>query len=210
MKKLRLIDNLNQEEEEEKRTETFMPWISFEKFLKTRTILISGVIDKKMVDSVLKQLLILEADSNDPILTIVNSPGGDADAGFAIFDFIRFIKPRVYTLCAGLAASAGSLIMLAANKGDRLSLPNSRLLIHQPLGGVGGTAIDIQIQAEEFKKLKYKINKIISEETGQPFEKVEKDTDRDFWMSAQEAIDYGLIDKIIYSRQELESIMAHS
>jgi ATP-dependent Clp protease protease subunit len=175
----------------------------FLRLLKTRTILISGPIDKAVADKVMRQLLILDQESEEPILVVVNSPGGDADAGLAIFDMLRFVKSPVRTLAAGLAASAAALIMLAADKGHRYSLPNARFLIHQPIGGVGGTAIDIAIQAEAVMRLKKRLNELISTETGQPLDKVEEDTDRDYWMNADEAREYGIIQHIITRRSEI-------
>lgn len=176
----------------------------FEKLLKLRTIFISGEINKTLADKVMKQLLILEADSDDPINVYIDSPGGDADAGFAIFDFLRFVKPQIRTICAGLTASAGSLILLAAEKENRFSLPNSRILIHQPLGGAMGSATEIAIQAEQILKLRQRINEVISEATGQPLEKVARDIERDCWLTAEESLEYGLINRIITKRDELE------
>jgi ATP-dependent Clp protease protease subunit len=133
----------------------------------------------------------------------IDSPGGDADAGYAIFDMLRFVKPDVYTIGMGLVASAGAIILLAAPKERRIGLPNSHYLIHQPLSGIRGVATEIEIHARELEKLRVKINHLIAEETGQKLEKVEKDTDRDFWMSADEAKDYGLISSVISARSEL-------
>ena len=175
-----------------------------EKMLKTRTIILSGEVNKELAEKVVKQLLLLEADSDEPIKVFIDSPGGDVDAGFAIFDMIRFVKPEVYTVGMGLVASAGALILLAAPKERRLGLPNSHYLIHQPLSGMRGVATDIEIHAKELEKLRVKLNNLIAEETGQKLDRVEKDTDRDYWMSADEAGDYGLISKIITKRSELE------
>ena len=175
-----------------------------EKMLKTRTIILSGEVNKELAEKVVKQLLLLEADSDEPIKVFIDSPGGDVDAGFAIFDMIRFVKPEVYTVGMGLVASAGALILLAAPKERRLGLPNSHYLIHQPLSGMRGVATEIEIHAKELEKLRVKLNNLIAEETGQKLDRVEKDTDRDYWMSADEAGDYGLISKIITKRSELE------
>lgn len=175
-----------------------------QKMLKTRTILLTGEINKELGEKIVKQLLLLEADSDDPIKLFIDSPGGDADAGYAIYDMIRFIKPDVYTIGMGLVASAGALVLLAAPKERRIGLPNSHYLIHQPLSGMKGVASDLQIHAEEVEKLRNKINQLISDETGQTVEKVSGDTDRDFWMSASEAMDYGLISKTVVTREELE------
>ena len=176
-----------------------------EKMLKTRTILLSGEIDKSLAERVVRQLLLLEDLGDDPVHVFIDSPGGDADAGFAVYDMIRFIKPTVYTIGMGLVASAGALILLAADKDHRRGLPNSHYLIHQPLSGMRGVATDIEIHAKEIERMRSRINHLISDATGKPLEQVEKDTDRDFWMNSDEARDYGLISGIITSRLELEA-----
>jgi len=173
-----------------------------EKILKTRTILLSGEVNKELAEKVVKQLLLLEADSDEPIKVFIDSPGGDVDAGFAIFDMIRFVKPDVYTVGMGLVASAGALILLAAPKDRRFGLPNSRYLIHQPLSGMRGVATEIEIHAKELEILRVKLNNLIADETGQKLERVEKDTDRDYWMGSAEALEYGLISKTITKRSE--------
>ena len=175
----------------------------FLRLLKTRNILLSGEINKALGERVIRQLLLLEEAGDDPIRVFIDSPGGDADAGYAIFDMLRFVKPDVYTIGMGLVASAGALILLAAPKTRRIGLPNSHYLIHQPLSGIRGVATEIEIHARELEKLRKKINQLISEETGQDLKKVEKDTDRDFWMNAAEAQDYGLISAVISGRAEL-------
>ena len=157
-----------------------------ETLLKTRSILISGEIDKKMAEKVVSQLLMLEADS-----------------AYAIFDMIRFVKPKVTMIAMGLAASAGALILLAGDKENRFGFPNSHYLIHQPLSGIRGVATEIEIHAKEIEKTRQKINALIAKETGKSLAQVEKDTDRDYWMSAEEALDYGLISKIISNRSQL-------
>ncbi len=174
------------------------------KMLKTRTILLSGEINKALAERVVRQLLLLEDSGDEPIRVFIDSPGGDADAGYAIFDMMRFIKPEVHTIGMGLVASAGALILLAAAKDNRVALPNSHYLIHQPLSGIRGVATEIEIHAREMEKMRARINKLISDETGKPLEQVEKDTDRDFWMSATEAAEYGLVSRVISSRAELE------
>ncbi|MBN2382775.1 ATP-dependent Clp protease proteolytic subunit [bacterium] len=174
------------------------------RLLKIRSLFISDIVTKEMADTFMKQLLILADDSDGPIDIFIDSPGGDADAGFGIFDLIRFVPNRVRTISVGLTASAGTIILLAAEKGDRYSLANSRILIHQPSSGIRGTATDISIQAEEIRKLKERGNELIARETGQPIEKVVQDTERDFWMSPQEAKTYGIIDHIITSKSELK------
>ena len=175
-----------------------------QKFLNTRQIILSGEVNKELAEKVIRQLLILEADSaSKPIYVYIDSPGGDVDAGFAIFDMIRFIKPPVYTIGMGLVASAGALILLAASKNYRLGLPNSHYLIHQPLSGIKGVATDIEIHAKEIEKIRAKINALIAEETGKDVADVAKDTDRDYWLSADEATAYGLILQVIKTRSDL-------
>ena len=176
-----------------------------EKFLKTRQVLLSGEVNKDLADKIVKQLLLLEADDDSkPIYMFIDSPGGDVDAGFAIFDMIRFVKCPVILVGMGLIASAAALILLAVDKENRLALPNSRYLIHQPLGGVRGVATDIEIYAKDMEKIRIKINKIIAEGTGTPLDQVTKDTDRDYWLDAEESVKYGLISKIITKRDELK------
>ncbi len=191
---------LNSEEENDKGSDVLL-----QKMLNTRTILLSGEVNKQLAERVVRQLILLEEASDDPIKLLIDSPGGDADAGFAIFDMIRFIKPDVYNIGMGLVASAAALILLAAPKEQRLSLPNSHYLIHQPLSGMRGVATEIEIHAREIEKMRARINKLISEETGKPIKQVEKDTDRDYWMNAEESIEYGLISRIVNSRKELDS-----
>ncbi|MDA3955850.1 ATP-dependent Clp protease proteolytic subunit [Oceanispirochaeta sp.] len=177
-----------------------------QKMLKTRTILLSGEINKELAEKVIRQLLLLEADSDDSIKVFIDSPGGDADAGFAIYDMIRFIKPDVYTIGMGLVASAGSLILLAAPVDKRIGLPNSHYLIHQPLSGIRGVATEIEIHANELEKLRVKINKLIAAETGMDEKKIGEDTDRDCWMSAEDGLEYKLVSKIICKRAELDQL----
>ena len=178
-----------------------------EKMMDTRTIILSGEVDKDLAEKVVTQLLLLEAAGDEPIKIFIDSPGGDLDAGYAIFDMIRFVKPDVYTIGMGLVASAGALILLAAPKEYRLGFPNSHYLIHQPLSGIRGVATEIEIHAKELEKLRIKLNGLISEETGQDISKVEKDTDRDFWMNAEESAEYGLVSKILSKRDELDIII---
>ncbi len=190
----------NKENDEEKQTIDALS----AKFLKTRQILLSGEINKNLAEKIIKQLLILEADNSDPIYVFIDSPGGDADAGYAILDMIRFINAPVYTIGMGLVASAGALILLSSPKDKRIALPNSHYLIHQPLSGIKGVATEIEIHAREIEKMRARINKLISDETGKVLKQVEKDTDRDFWMDAEEAKAYGLVSKIISSRSDLK------
>ena len=173
------------------------------KMLKTRTILLSGEINKDLAEKTIRQLLLLEDMGSDPIRIFIDSPGGDADAGYAVFDMIRFVKPDVWTIGMGLVASAAAIIQLASPRERRVGLPNSHYLIHQPLSGIRGVATDIEIHARELEKLRAKINRLIAVETGVLAEQVEKDTDRDYWMNAEEAVKYGLISRISTNRGEL-------
>ena len=199
-----LDDLFRLQEEEEEQIENRKPESNLiEKILKTRNILLSGEINKSLGERIIRQLILLEDQGDDPIKVFIDSPGGDADAGFAIFDMMRFIKPEVVVIGMGLVASAAAIILLAAPKERRIALPNSHYLIHQPLSGMRGVATEIEIHAKELDKLRRKINKLISKETGQKIDKVEKDTDRDYWMNAEEALEYGLISKIISNRDEL-------
>lgn len=174
-----------------------------EKFLKTRQVMLSGEVNKALAEKVIRQLLILESDSDKPIYLFIDSPGGDVDSGYAIFDMIRFINAPVFTIGMGLVASAGALIFLASDKKYRIALPNSHYLIHQPLSGIKGVATDIEIHALELEKIRARINEVISDQTGVDLKKVQKDTERDFWMNAEEAEKYGLVGKIAKSRKEL-------
>ncbi|MCL2608474.1 MAG: ATP-dependent Clp protease proteolytic subunit [Treponema sp.] len=173
------------------------------RMLKTRTILLTGEIRKSLAEKTIRQLLLMEAMNDEPVRIFIDSPGGDADAGYAIFDMIRFIKPEVWTIGMGLVASAAAIIQLAAPKERRLGLPNSHYLIHQPLSGIRGVATDIEIHAKELEKLRAKINELIARETGNPVSQVEKDTDRDYWMDAAEATSYGLISRVVSGRDQI-------
>jgi ATP-dependent Clp protease protease subunit len=195
----------NDEDDDEKDTKESGADPLLNKMLKTRTILLSGEIKKDLAERSIRQLLLLEDMGDDPIRIFIDSPGGDADAGYAIFDMIRFVKPPVWTIGMGLVASAAAIIQLASPRDRRVGLPNSHYLIHQPLSGIRGVATDIEIHARELDKLRDKINRLIGEETGVPVEQVEKDTDRDYWMNAGEAVKYGLISRIVSSRGELNS-----
>ncbi|CAH0247308.1 ATP-dependent Clp endopeptidase proteolytic subunit ClpP [Peribacillus simplex] len=170
----------------------------YSRLLKDRIIMIGEEITDHLANSVVAQLLFLAADSPDKEITIfINSPGGSTSAGFAIYDTMQYIKPDIRTVCTGMAASFGAMLLLAGTKGKRCALPNSEIMLHQPLGGARGQATEIEISARRILKLKDHINQIISERTGQPIEKVAKDTDRDYFLSAIEAKDYGIIDEII-------------
>ncbi len=169
------------------------------KLLKQRTILIYGEINQDLAKSVTEQLLYLSAVSDDPITMFINSQGGHVESGDTIHDVIRFIKPKVKMIGTGWVASAGITIYLAADKKDRYSLPNTRYMIHQPAGGVQGQSTEIQIEAKEILRMRKRVNKLIAKATGQTLEQIEKDTDRNFWLSAEEAKDYGIVGKIIES-----------
>lgn len=194
----------NREEAQKEKPQETVNEQLMQKFLNTRQIILSGEVNKELAEKIIRQLLILESDSaSKPIYLYIDSPGGDADAGFAIFDMIRFIKPPVYTIGMGLVASAGALILLAAPKSNRLGLPNSHYLIHQPLSGIKGVATDIEIHAKEIEKMRGKINALIAAETGKDTAEVAKDTDRDYWLNADEAAEYGLILNVIQNRSDL-------
>lgn len=170
----------------------------YSRLLKERIIFLTGEVNDVTADLVVAQLLFLEGeDPNKDIQIYINSPGGSVSAGFAIFDTMNYIKCDVSTICVGLAASMGAFLLAAGTKGKRFALPNADIMIHQPLGGAQGQASDIKIHAEKILEVRNRINKILSEETGQPLEKVELDTDRDYYLSANEAAEYGLIDRVI-------------
>jgi len=191
------------EENREKEEKSILADPFANKMLKTRTILLCGEINKELAEKTIRQLLLMEDINSDPIRIFIDSPGGDADAGYAIFDMIRFVKPEVWTIGMGLVASAAAIIQLASPKERRVGLPNSHYLIHQPLSGIRGVATDIEIHANELEKLREKINRLIADETGIPHEQVEKDTDRDYWMNSAEAVSYGLISRVITNRSEI-------
>ena len=173
----------------------------YSRLLNDRIIVLSDEVNDVTASLVVAQLLYLEAqDADKDISLYINSPGGSVSSGMAIYDTMQFIKCDVSTICMGMAASMGAFLLAAGAKGKRFSLPNSEIMIHQPLGGARGQATDIQIQAEQILKIKDKLNRILSERTGQPLEKVIADTERDNYMSAQEALEYGLIDKIMEKR----------
>jgi ATP-dependent Clp protease protease subunit len=174
-----------------------------EKFLKTRTILIFGEINQRTAQTVTEQLLLLSTMSDEDIKIIINSPGGHVESGYTIFDMIRFVKPKVKVIGTGWVASAAALIYLAPPAERRFSLPNTRFLIHQPMGAISGSARDLAIEAEEIVKMRKKLNELISQQTGQSIDKVEHDTDRNFWMNADEAINYGVVGKIVETSEEV-------
>lgn len=173
----------------------------YSRLLKDRIIFLGGEIDDDVANIVVAQLLFLEAeDPKKDISIYINSPGGSVTAGLAIYDTIRYIKPEVSTICIGMAASMGAFLLAAGEKGKRYALPNSEIMIHQPLGGARGQAEDIKIHAEHILKTRAKLNEILAERTGQPLSVIEKDTDRDNFMTAQQACEYGLIDQVMSSR----------
>lgn len=194
----------NQDENQVKEKESSA--LVLEKLLNSRSIIISGEINQALAEKVTTQLLILQEMSDEPIKLFINSQGGHVEAGDTIHDMIKFVKPRVIVIGTGWVASAGITIYLAANKEDRYSLPNTRYMIHQPLGGFRGQATDIEIEAEEILRMRKRINTIISEATGQPLEKIDKDTDRNYWLSSSDAVEYGIVNKVISKYDELENL----
>lgn len=196
---------MDEEPKEETPKPTPAPFSTvLQNLFKSRTITIFGEINQKVAESTVAQLLALAVENDDPIRIFINSPGGHVELGDSIHDMIRFIKPEVKVIGTGWVASAGAHIYLAAKKENRLCLPNTRFLIHQPLGGAGGRATDIAIEAKEIIKMRRRINEVIARETGQPLERVEKDTDRNYWMSAEEAKEYGLVSRIIENSDGIE------
>ncbi|MGE5621633.1 MAG: ATP-dependent Clp endopeptidase proteolytic subunit ClpP [Bacillota bacterium] len=173
----------------------------YSRLLKERVIFLVGPVTDQSANLIVAQLLFLESENPDKDISLyINSPGGSVSAGMAIYDTMQFIKPDVSTLCTGLAASMGAFLLAAGAKGKRFSLPNSRIMIHQPLGGAQGQAADIEIQAREILYLRDRLNHILAEKTGRSVEQISKDTDRDNFMSAAEAVEYGMIDKVLTSR----------
>ncbi|BAU65400.1 ATP-dependent Clp protease, proteolytic subunit [Stanieria sp. NIES-3757] len=174
----------------------------YSRLLRERIVFLGTPIDDKVADSIVAQLLYLEAeDPEKDIQLYINSPGGSVYSGMAIYDTMQQIQPDVVTICYGIAASMGAFLLSGGTKGKRMALPSSRIMIHQPLGGAQGQAVDIEIQAREILYIKKRLNDLIAEHTGQPFEKIAADTERDFYMSAQEAQEYGLIDQVIIRQQ---------
>jgi len=176
----------------------------YSRLLKDRIVFLGNQVVDDIANVVIAQLLFLEAeDPEKDIYLYINSPGGSVSAGLAIYDTMQYIKPDVSTICIGMAASMGALLLAGGAQGKRFSLPNSRILIHQPSGGAQGQATDIEIEAKEIIRIKGILNNIMAKHTGQPLKKIEKDTDRDFWMSPEEAKEYGIIDTIIEKRSEV-------
>ena len=175
-----------------------------DRLFKSRTLIISGEVNQQLVANIMGQLLAMSAASDDPITIFINSQGGHVESGDTIHDVIRFVKPRVRMVGTGWVASAGALIYVSVPREDRFCLPNTRFLLHQPAGGVGGTAADIAIEAQEIIRMRERINRIFARETGQPFERIETDTHRNFWLGAEEAKEYGLVGKIITGVEEID------
>ena len=173
----------------------------YSRLLKERVIFLVGPVNDQTANLVVEQLLFLESENPDKDISLyINSPGGSVSAGMSIYDTMNFIKPHVSTLCIGMAASMGAFLLAAGEKGKRFSLPNSKVMIHQPLGGTQGQATEIEIHAREILKTREQLNRILAERTGQPLEKIERDTERDYYLSATESKDYGLIDQVIDKR----------
>ncbi len=173
----------------------------YSRLLKDRIVFLGTAIDENVANLIVAQMLFLESeDPKKDINLYINSPGGSVYAGMAVYDTMRYVKPAVSTICVGLAASFGAVLLAAGDKGKRYALPNSRVMLHQPAGGAQGQAVDIDIHAREILKIRETLNEILSDHTGQPVETIAKDTDRDFFMSAQDAVKYGLIDEILTNR----------
>jgi ATP-dependent Clp protease protease subunit len=189
-------------EEQEKKAPVQDPSLG-EKLLKTRSVVVSGEINKDSADAFIKQLLVLDSEGDGKITVFINSPGGDVDAGFAMFDTVRFIASPVVMVGCGLVASAASLLYVAVLRERRFAFPNSTYLIHQPMSGMKGVATDIQIHAAQLERLRTKLDHLIAEQTGKDISVVSKDTERDHWMTSEEALTYGLVGHIITSRSEL-------
>lgn len=197
------IEEPDEDDDDEANNNGNRPSSMEDRLLKNRTILIYGPIDMDVAMSVTQRLLVMDAESHDEIRIFINSPGGHVESGDTIFDMIRFVQSPVKVIGTGWVASAGALIYAAAELENRYSLPNTRFLLHQPAGGATGQASDIAIEAQEIIKMRRRLNEIFARQTGQPIEKVEEDTDRNFWMSASQAKDYGLVGRIIDSADEI-------
>ncbi|HEY9218768.1 MAG TPA: ATP-dependent Clp protease proteolytic subunit [Phenylobacterium sp.] len=200
------MDDDDDGDEEEKSRLPDMPMTSGpvqNALFKHRTVLVFGEIDMRLAERVSAQILALASESDKDIKVFVNSPGGHVESGDTIHDMIRFAGPKVKVIGTGWVASAGAHIYLGAHKDSRFCLPNTRFLLHQPMGGVRGQASDIQIEAEEIVKMRERVNRMIARETGQPYERIVKDTERNFWMSAEQAVEYGVVTKIINNATEV-------
>ncbi|WP_181350876.1 ATP-dependent Clp endopeptidase proteolytic subunit ClpP [Thalassobacillus sp. CUG 92003] len=176
----------------------------YSRLLKDRIVFLGTEVNDEVANSIVAQLLFLAAEDKDKDISLyINSPGGSITAGFAIYDTMQFIKPDVQTICTGFAASFGAMLLVAGAKGKRIALPNSEVMLHQPLGGAKGQASDIEISARRIIQMRKRVNKILADRSDQPLEKIEKDTDRDYFMTAEEALEYGLIDKIVQSEDKV-------
>ncbi len=177
----------------------------YSRLLKDRIVFLGTPVDDDVANVIIAQLLFLESEDPDKDISLyINSPGGSVSSGLAIYDTMQYVKPQVSTICLGLAASMGAFLLAGGAKGKRFALPNARVMIHQPSGGAGGQASDIEIQAKEILKTKKRLNELLAANTGQPFERIENDAERDYWMSGAEAKAYGLLDEVIASKKALE------
>ena len=192
----------DEEKKEDDKQEAASPKAG-ELFFKSRNVLITGEINDKLANRVTTQLIALAEDNDDPINVFISSPGGHVESGDMVHDMIKFIRPTVRTIGSGWVASAGALIFVGAQKKNRFCLPNTRFLLHEPRGGVGGSVSDIQIQAEQISIMRSRFHRIFAEATGQTPEKIAKDTERDFWLNTEEALEYGLLGKVIHTAAEL-------
>ena len=180
----------------------------YSRLLRDRIIFLTGEVNDQSASSIIGQLLFLESENPDKDISLyINSPGGSVTAGMGIYDTMRFIRPKVNTICVGLAASMGALLLSSGEKGKRYALPHSRVMIHQPLGGMQGQATELEIVAREILRTKAELNQILADNTGKPVETVARDTERDYWLTAQEALEYGLIDRIFTAREELQKAL---
>ena len=197
------MSRLDQEDEKPTGPETGGPAIVEKALFKSRVVLLTGEVNDVQARRVTERLFALAGDGDDPITFVVSSPGGHVESGDMIHDVVRFIKPKVNMLGAGWVASAGALIYSAVPKAQRFCLPNTRFLLHEPRGGIGGMASDIEIQAREIIRMRERLNKIFADATGQTLDRIKKDTDRDYWMPAEEAVTYGLVGKIVKTAVEI-------
>ena len=180
----------------------------YSRLLRDRIVFLTGEVNDQSASSIIGQLLFLESENPDKDISLyINSPGGSVTAGMGIFDTMCFIRPKVNTICVGLAASMGALLLSSGEKGKRFALPHSRVMIHQPLGGMQGQATELEIVAREILRTKAELNQILAENTGRPLAQIAEDTERDHWLTAQEALEYGLIDKIFTTREELQKAL---
>ena len=186
--------------------EQYAPAMIASRLFKERTVIISGEISQERAERVVAELIALAAESDQPITVLINSQGGHVESGDTIHDVIRFIKPRVLMIGTGWVASAGALIFISVPVEDRYCLPNTRFLLHQPAGGVQGSGSDIAIEAEQIVKIRERINRIIARQTGQPYERITKDTNRNYWLNAEEAVAYGLVGRIVENADEVSSL----